>query len=237
MDRPFVPFGPGHLAAIALAFVIPLALGFAARASRNGSLARTIALAFAVELIATWILWYWLIATRGWLSPATLLPMQLCDWATIAALLALLRRGQPSFELAYFWAFSGTLQALLTPDLFYGFPDIRFIVFFAFHDGAIAAVLYLMAAYAMRPVPASIPRVIVWSLLYFVCAVAANHLLHTNFGFLSARPIKASLLDLLGPLPIYDLEIVGLGFVFVLLLYAPFYIADLLRGHAARRTR
>ncbi|HEY6578076.1 MAG TPA: TIGR02206 family membrane protein [Rhizomicrobium sp.] len=237
MDKPFVPFGPDHLVAIALAFVVPLALGIFVRASRNRSLARAMSLVLAAELIGTWVLWYWLIAARGWLSPATLLPMQLCDWATITALIALFGRGQRSFELAYFWAFSGTLQALLTPDLFYAFPDLRFIVFFAFHDGAIAAVVYLMAAYGMRPVPASLPRVVGWSLFYFVCALAANALLHTNFGFLSAKPAKASLLDLMGPWPIYVFEIVGLGFVFVLLLYAPFYIADLSRRGAARRPR
>jgi hypothetical integral membrane protein (TIGR02206 family) len=229
MDKPFVPFGPDHLAAIALAFVVPVALGFVARRSASRRVARVFALALAAELIATWILWYWLIASRGWTSLATILPMQLCDWAAVAAIAALTRPAQRTYELTYFWALSGTLQALLTPDLYYGFPDLRFIVFFAFHDGAIAAALYLLVACGMRPVPASLPRVVVWSLGYFVAALAVNAVFHTNFGFLSEKPAKASLLDLMGPWPIYDFELLGLGIGFLILLYLPFFMADRLR--------
>lgn len=230
MEKPFVAFGPDHVVAIALAFVVPVALGILARAIGSRRFARALAIAFAAELIATWILWYWLIWSRGWASAATVLPMQLCDWAALAALAALLRPSQRSYELAYFWAFSGTLQALLTPNLFYGFPDLRFVVFFAFHDGAIAAALYLLVACGWRPIPASLPRVIAWSLVYFVAALVVNGLFHTNFGFLSEKPAKASLLDLMGPWPIYNFELLGLGILFVLVLYSPFFIADRVRG-------
>jgi hypothetical integral membrane protein (TIGR02206 family) len=233
VEKPFILFGPDHLAAIALAFVVPVAAGAFVRANANRRLARAVAFAFVSELIGTWALWYWLIAARGWFSPGTILPMQLCDWAAIAALVALVTCGQRSYELAYFWAFSGTLQALLTPDLSSGFPDLRFIVFFAFHDGAIASALFLMIAYGMRPVPASIPRVIVWSFGYFGCALAVNRLFHTNFGYLSAKPAMPSLLDWLGPWPFYDFALVGLGFLYVLLLYSPFFIADRLHPRRA----
>ncbi|HEY3779268.1 MAG TPA: TIGR02206 family membrane protein [Rhizomicrobium sp.] len=229
MGKPFVPFGPDHLAAIALAFVVPVALGLVARAGASRRVARALALALAAELVATWILWYWLIWSRGWISASTILPMQLCDWAAIAGIVALIRPTQQSYELTYFWALSGTLQALLTPDLYYGFPDIRFVVFFAFHDGAIAAALYLMVACGWRPVPASLPRVIAWSLFYFVAALAVNALFHTNFGYLSAKPLKPSLLDLMGPWPVYDFELLGLGILFLILLYAPFFVADRIR--------
>jgi hypothetical integral membrane protein (TIGR02206 family) len=190
-------------------------------------------LAFAGELIATWVLWYWLIATRGWLSPQTLLPMDLCDWATIAALATLLRPNQRSYELAYFWALSGTLQALVTPDLFYDSPDLRFVVFFAFHGGTVAAVLFLTLAAGMRPWPASIPRVLARSSLYLVAALATNWAFGTNFGYLSAKPANPSLLDVMGPWPLYIVELVGLAVLYVVVLYLPFFIAD----RRARRHR
>lgn len=230
MSRAFVPFGPDHLAAIALAFLVPLALGWIARRRGEPRLARAFRFLLAAELIATWIVWYWLIWSRGWTALSTVLPMQLCDWAAFAAIAALVWPSQQSFELTYFWAFSGTLQALLTPDLFYGFPDLRFVVFFAFHDGAIAAAVYLMVARGMRPVPSSLPRVLAWSLFYFVAALAVNRVFHTNFGFLSQKPAKASLFDYLGPWPIYDFAAVGLGFGFLAFLYLPFWIFDRLRG-------
>ena len=232
-SAPFVLFGPAHLAVIALTFAVPLVLAFIVRARGGKRLVRMVELVFAAELIGTWILWYWLIWDKGWQSPQTLLPMHLCDWATITALITLLWPNQRTYELAYFWSLSGTLQALLTPDLFYTFPDLRFVVFFAFHGGVIAAVLYLTLGAGMRPYPSSIRRVFAWSLAYLALASAADWLLHANFGFLAAKPANSSLLDVLGPWPWYIASLAGLGVIYVLVLYSPFYLADRLRG---RRT-
>jgi hypothetical integral membrane protein (TIGR02206 family) len=227
MDRTFVWFGTAHIAAIALSFCAPIVLAAFARVSPR--LAVAIRFILAGELIATWILWYWLIVARGWVSAHTLLPMDLCSWAAIAAIVTLIRPNQRGFELAYFWALTGTLQALITPELFYDFPDLRFIVFFAFHGGAIASALFLVLGTRMRPYIASIPRVLAASLVYLLVALATNRLFDTNFGYLSAKPAKPSLLDLMGPWPVYIVEVAGLAVVLVLILYSPFYIADLMK--------
>jgi hypothetical integral membrane protein (TIGR02206 family) len=226
MSRPFVAFGGAHITVLALTALAPVALAVLAKRLRSRTLVRAISLAFAGGLIATWALWYWLVATRGWLSPQTLLPMDLCDWATIAVIATLLWPNQRSYELAYFWALSGTLQALVTPELFYDFPDLRFVVFFAFHGGTVAAVLFLTLGARMRPYFASIPRVLGWSSLYLVCALAVNWAFGTNFGFLNAKPAKASLLDAMGPWPVYIAGLAGLAILYVLVLYLPFFIAD-----------
>jgi hypothetical integral membrane protein (TIGR02206 family) len=235
MSNPFVAFGAAHITVLALTAATPVALAMLARRLRRRTLVRAISLAIAGELIATWVLWYWLIATRGWLSLQTLLPMDLCDWATIAAIVTLLRPKQRSYELAYFWALSGTLQALVTPELFYDFPDLRFVVFFAFHGGTVAAVLFLTLGAGLRPFAASIPRVLGWSSLYLVSALAVNRAFGTNFGFLSAKPAKPSLLDVMGPWPLYIAELAGLAILYVLVLYLPFFIADR-RAETRRRT-
>ena len=229
MVKAFVAFGPSHLAAIALSFFLPLALAAFTRGGSRQEIVRAIRFIFAALLIATWGLWYWLIAAQGWASAETVLPMQLCDWAGFAAISALIFRRQSCYELAYFWSLSGTLQALLTPELFYDFPDLRFIVFFAFHGGVIASVLYLTLGCGMRPRPSSLRRVALWSIGYFTSALATNRLFHTNFGYLSAKPAKASLLDLMPPWPYYLVELVALGGMYILVLYAPFFVADTLR--------
>lgn len=226
---PFVPFGAAHLGAIALTFAVPLALEIVVRGRKVDALGGAIRAAFAAELIATWIAWYGLLFGRGWLSAQTILPMELCDWAAIAALATLLRPNQLTYELAYFWSLTGTLQALLTPELFYGFPDPRFLVFFAFHGGAIGAAIYLTVGLGLRPHPASILRVLAWSIVYLVSALLANRLLDTNFGYLGAKPARASLLDLMGPWPVYIGEVAALGVALVLVLYAPFFAIDLVR--------
>lgn len=229
MSRTFVPFGASHLAVMVLTVVVPAGLAAVARRHRSDRFARAVSFGFAGLLIVMWIVWYGLIAARGWISAQTILPMNLCDWATIATLATLLRPNQRSYELAYFWALSGTLQALITPEMYYDFPDLRFVIFFAFHGGAIAAILFLTLGRGMRPYPDSLPRVIAWSLLYLVSALAVNRLFGTNFGYLSAKPTTPSLLDLMGPWPIYVVALVGLGILYVLVLYAPFFVADRLR--------
>ena len=78
----------------------------------------------------------------------------------------------------------------------------------------------------MRPWPHSIPRVIAWSFAYLIAASATNAAFHTNFGYLRSKPVQPSLLDFLGPWPVYVAVLVGLGLIYVLLLYSPFLLAD-----------
>ena len=232
-SAPFVLFGPAHLSALALTLLVPLALAGIARVVDDAPLARAISLAFAALLVGTWILWLWMIFSRGWASAQTLLPMHLCDWATIAAIVTSIRPNQKSYELAYFWALAGTLQAMITPDLAYDFPDLRFVVFFAFHGGVIASVLYLTFALRLRPLPASIPRVVAWSFVYLAAAGAVDWLLKVNFGYLRAKPAQASLLDALAPWPWYIAELAVLGIVSVLIWYMPWFIVDRIQARRA----
>src|ERR1700742_3456116 len=111
MPPHFVLFGPAHLAAIAIAFAAPLVLAALVRIFDHERFTSILRWAFAAELIATYILWYWLLYARGWMQVGNILPMHLCDWAAIATIVALVRPNQKTYELAYFWALTGTLQA------------------------------------------------------------------------------------------------------------------------------
>ena len=226
MEHPFVLFGPAHLIAIALAFVVPVVLAAFVRSAGNARLVEIVRWLFAAELIATYVLWYWLLYSRGWMAVGNLLPMHLCDWAAIATFITLVWPNQKTYELSYFWALSATLQATLTPQLAYDFPDSRFVVFFGFHCGVIAAVLYLTLGARMRPYPSSLPRVITWTLFYGVCAGLVDWLFDVNFGFLRAKSTEPSVLDLLSPWPWYIAELVPIGITFILVLYLPFFVAD-----------
>lgn len=226
MDRAFVPFGASHLWVFAAVFAVSLALSAAVRLERAPLLAASIRWVLAAVLIASWGLWFALLYDKGWFSVATVLPMNLCDWATIAAVATLIRPNQRTYELAYFWALSGTLQALLTPALAVDFPDLRFIVFFALHGGVVVSALFLTLGLGMRPWPSSIPRVAAWSLLYLVAAMGVNALFGTNFGFLAEKPVEPSLLDLLAPWPYGIGELILLGGGFIVLLYAPYFVLD-----------
>src|ERR1700722_11723878 len=131
MSAPFRVLGPSHLAVLALTFAVPLAL--AAMTGRDGRAGIAARIFFVALLAGAEAFWLWLVFDRGWQSAQTLLPMQLCDWAMVAAGITLVRPNRLGYELAYFWAMCGSLQALFTPDLAVDFPDPRFVVFFLQH--------------------------------------------------------------------------------------------------------
>lgn len=160
---------------------------------------------------------------RGWGA----LPMHFCDWAMIASSLSLLLKSRTAFALTYFWGFSGTLQAILTPHL-EGIPVWRSTLYIAGHSVILAACIYAMLFFKRRPRLGSAVVAFGCAQIYFVAALAVNHLTGQNFGFLSAKPLGETLLHLLSDeRGIYLLQFEGLAVIFFLVLYLPWLIWDL----------
>ncbi|MFL6689984.1 MAG: TIGR02206 family membrane protein [Alphaproteobacteria bacterium] len=224
---PFVLFGPSHLIALVLTIAVAAVLVMLVR--RRPAADRPVRTVLGLMLLGVWGWWYALAGSRGWLTIGDALPMNLCDWATIATLVTLFHPNQKSYELAYFWALGGTVQGMLTPDTPYDFPEARFLIFFVYHGGIIAAVLYLTFGLRLRPRLQSLPRVILWSFVYLLAAGATDLLLGTNYGFLRAKPAQTSLFNVMPPWPWYVAELIALGFVSAALYYAPWFLTDRLR--------
>ena len=227
MAPPFILFGPAHLIALALSVIVPLLLALWVR--RSPARDQGVRIILAMVLIAGWLGWYLMLASRGWLTPGDALPLNLCDWAQGALIIALLSRNQRAYELGYFWGLGGTLQGVITPDVARGFPDIQFLLFMLDHAGLIAALLYLTWGTRLRPVIASLPRVVAATLVYVAIAGVADTVLGTNYGFLRGKGEHVSLLTFLAPWPWYIGELVLLGLLSVAVYYAPFFVADRLR--------
>jgi len=159
----------------------------------------------------------------------------MCDWGMVVVIVAMLTGNQRWFEVAYFWGIGGTLQAVLTPNLRFGFPDWRFISFFTSHCGIIVGVAFLMLTRRYRPYPMSIVRVWLWSEFYFVVTFIVDKLTDVNYGFLLHKPEAFSILSFLSDSqPLYLLQMHGVALLFFLGLYAPFAIYDLGRGKLLR---
>ncbi len=162
------------------------------------------------------------------------LPLQLCDWAMFVIIVALWTGNRRWLEVAYFWGIGGTLQAILTPNLPFGFPDLRFVSFFVAHSGIIIGIVFLMLVYGFRPTGFGILRTFAWTEVYFVIAFTADFLTGENYGFLMHKPEAFSLLSYLSDWrPLYLLQFHILAWVFFCLLYLPFLISDLLPGRAS----
>src|SRR5581483_10837082 len=231
----FVLFGPAHLTAMALTAIVPLALALLARHEHLGRPADRLArLGLAAFLVMGLIGWYGVAFARGQVSLEYGLPMNLCDWAEAALLVALITRNQFAYELGYFWGLGGTLQGVLTPPLYYDYPDPQFLFFFIQHGGVVAALLYLTLGTRLRPTWRSLPRVIGASFFYLIVAALIDWTLGLNYGFLRAKPLGANLLTVMSPWPWYIAELVVAGMVFLLLYYLPFVVADAVRGRWSR---
>jgi hypothetical integral membrane protein (TIGR02206 family) len=231
--RAFRPFGLAHLVVIALTISLPFVLAAFVRKARWPRSERIIARLFAVLLLFNYVGFeIYLGATEG-LSWKKALPFQLCDWAMVTIVVTLLTGRERWLEVAYFWGIGGTLQAILTPDLKYAFPDVHFLTFFIAHSGIVVAIAFMMIVKKFRPHWVSIVRVFAWSELYFVLTITVDLLTAENYGYLLHKPVAASLLDALSDnRVVYILEMHLLALIFFVLLYLPFALYDLatLRG-------
>ena len=81
----------------------------------------------------------------------TSLPLQLCDLAWIAAIVALWTRHRAATALVYFWGLTLTVQGILTPSLSELFPDPRYFMFWGMHFFTVWAAVYLTFGLGVRP--------------------------------------------------------------------------------------
>lgn len=157
------------------------------------------------------------------------LPLDLCRVAEFLCAYMLLAPSYRAFELAYFLAAAGSVSALLTPDLPFGFPEPRFLLFFLSHGLAVLAVVFAVFRLKFHPTLRSVGITILFLGLYTIFIAGVNLLLNANYLFLMAKPEGASIMDFLGPWPIYVGWLIGLAILLCLICYSPFAIAARLR--------
>jgi hypothetical integral membrane protein (TIGR02206 family) len=218
MPPAFHPYGPSHKAALVITLVVFVVMLLLSR-TRWAVLSQRVLGALLLALYPVGLVVH---ALYGSLSMQTALPLQYCDIATLAAVIALWTRRPFPCEVVYFFGIAGTLQGLLTPALIYEFPDPRFILFFIMHGGVPITAFYVVTAMKVRPRPGAVPRVMAFSLAWYAVIAVVNYAFGVNYAFQSAKPVQASLFDQLGPWPWYNLSTIGLGLVFYSLLYLPF---------------
>jgi hypothetical integral membrane protein (TIGR02206 family) len=149
------------------------------------------------------------------------LPLHLTDAVTLASIAALWRpRAGLLVELVYFWALSASQQAVLTPDVGESFPDPLFLTYFATHSGAIAAACLLVFGMGFRPRAGAAWRAFGATLAFAVLAAAGTLLTGGNYMFLRRKPDDGSLLDLMGPWPVYIAVAAAVGLAMFLALAA-----------------
>ena len=138
------------------------------------------------------------------------------------AVWALATHQQTACEILYFWGLTGTLIAMLTPDLDHGFPDPHCISFFALHGGVAASAAVMTFGVGVRPRPRANLRVFWMTNLYAAAIAVIGLLANENYLYLRAKPSQPSILDWMGPWPWYILAADALAFVLFWALMVPF---------------
>ncbi len=201
-DR-FDTYGTSHLAVLALCVVgIPVVVmvgrglrGTPAETGANRWVAAGI-VAIAVPLQVLQFL------PAEW-NPRTSLPFQLCDLAWMVAVYALWTRSTLASTVTYLWGITLTTQAMLTPDLASPFPEPRFLMFWAMHLLIVWAAFYLVLGLRILPTWPAYWRTVGITAVWAGTMMVYNSVADANYGYLNGKPASASVLDLLGPWPLY----------------------------------
>jgi hypothetical integral membrane protein (TIGR02206 family) len=134
---------------------------------------------------------------------ATSLPLQLCDFAWMAAIVALWTRHWAATALVYYWGLTLTVQGILTPSLEELFPDPRYFMFWGMHFLTVWAAVYLTFGLGVRLTWRSFRLAFSVTSLWAVAVIVFNAVAGTNYGYLNRKPSVGTLLDLFGPWPGY----------------------------------
>ncbi len=223
----FILFSPTHLLTVAVVLGVSVLLPLWVRRNCSDSQGNRVAVGLGILVVAHEIVKAWLRVTVYDHRFAEVLPFHLCSTAIMATAVLMLSRSRLAYELAYFWGFSGTLQAILTPDLEEPFPHPLYLSYFLTHGLIILGALYGTLVFRFRPSPRSMVRVYVVTAIYSFALIAPlNLVLDTNYVYLRHKPAGASLLDYLGPWPWYMAVVAVLAWLFFAAAYAPFYVMD-----------
>ena len=147
--------------------------------------------------------YYWRLVAMPSLQPGPVenLPIGICTWAVIFSSFMVIGKSQTLFDFCYFWLFSGSLFALLTPTLEFAGPTrFRYYQFWTEHLSIYVALFYLMFVHKMRPtirsaVKSYIALMIMTAIAYWVNAMIPG----ANYLYMARPEAAPSVLDILPP--------------------------------------
>ncbi len=187
----------------------------------------------AFLLICSEMSYYWRLVAIPALgpNPADHLPITVCGWVVVFSSFLVLCKSQTLFDICYFWAFSGTIFALITPTVisYTGPTRFRYYQFWAEHLLGYIAIFYMIFVHKMRPNIKSICKAYAAILVLAAIAYWANSLIGpgANYLFMAKPEDTPSILDILPPNFALRILIMAAAVTALFLLaYLPWFLMD-----------
>ena len=136
-------------------------------------------------------------------NPVDHLPITVCGWAAVFCSYMVIGKSQTLFDICYFWLFSGSIFALITPTVitYTGPTRFRYYQFWLEHTMGYIAVFYMIFVHKMRPTFKSAIKS--YGALWVLATIAffANRLIGpgANYLFMAKPEATPSILDILPP--------------------------------------
>lgn len=217
-------FGFAHIAAMGVILAVPIVLTLVVKWLDSAKAIQAICYAFAGVIAVNEVLnWsYRLIEVGVHEFVREYMPLHVCGITVFAVVVMLVFRRQTAYEIAYFWGLVGATNAVVTPQLEFGFPQYRFFQYFIAHGGIVAAALFATWGLGMRPTARSVLRVFVLLNVLAVVLIGVNLMLGSNYMFLCQPPVTRSPFFFL-PWPWYLLFLDGIALALFYVLFIPFW--------------
>ena len=144
----FRNFTLAHILPILLMIVVIVLVYVFRNKLRNSKHEKNLRLALALVMIVCEMSYFWRLVGVPSLgaNPEDHLPITLCGWGVIFGSYMLVTKNQTLFDIPYFWLFSGTIFALITPTVitYTGPTRFRYYQFWLEHTTGYIAVFYMI---------------------------------------------------------------------------------------------
>jgi hypothetical integral membrane protein (TIGR02206 family) len=211
-------FGPLHLFLLGIIVAVAFLLAIACRKGRISARAVRLTLGYGIA-VNELIWWFYRYSREGIHLPN--LPLQLCDATLWTSVLSCLTLRAALVEFTYFAGIAGAGMALLTPDLVFPWPSYPAIYFFIAHGGIVIAIAVLVFGRIAPLRAGAVWRAFGMLLGYALLIGLFDAASGANYMYLCRKPGNASLLDALGPWPVYFAATAAVALALFWLLWLP----------------
>ena len=217
-------FGPAHLIPVLILLGLIATLIYVKTSGLSRQSQDKMGQALAWILFFNFPIYLAIQIVDGTVTWDTALPLYPCPLASLMAPWLVRSNHQTLFNVIFYWVFAGTLQAVITPEIYSTFPHYEYLYFWVCHAGLLALIGFLLINQEREPTLKGVVPAFAWFNGMIAMSALVNVLTGSNYYYLRAKPSVPTLIDYLGPWPWYILGVEGVALTFFGLSFGVFWV-------------